>query len=97
MLNTARKYRFKVLMACNNSSSYIPSDQEFLLNYFDHLPSDDSDSDFDGYVDDSASEDEESPTDQLTSFPDKTSTSFPSTPPISAPPSNSTTHTGMYT
>ena len=73
-------------MACKNTSRYIPSDLEFILNYFDHLPKDDSDSDFDGYIDDSASEDEESPTDHCNSFPNKTSTSFsitsvPSTPP----------------
>ena len=88
-------------MACNNSSRYIPLDPDFILNYFDNLPNDDSDSDFDGYVDDSASENEESPTDQLNSFPEKASTcsitSFPSTPPISATPSNSTTHTSIYT
>ena len=88
-------------MACNNSSRYIPSDPEFILKYFDHLISDDSDSDFDDYVDDSASKDEQSPTDHSNSFPNKTSTSsitsLPNTPPNNpATPRNSPTHTGMY-
>ena len=72
-------------MACNNSSRDIPSDPEFILNYFDNLPSDESDSDFDGYVDDSASDDEESPTDHHHSLSNKTSTSSITSVP-SAPP-----------
>ena len=75
-------------MACNNHSKYISSDPEFILIYFDNLPSDDSDSDFNGYIDDSATEDEESTTDHGNSFPNKTSTSsitsVPSAPPNSA-------------
>ena len=39
---------------------HISSNPEFILNYFDHLPSNDSDSDFDDYIDDSGREDEES-------------------------------------
>ena len=47
-------------MTCSNHSRYISSDPEFILNYFDYLSSDDSDSDFN---DDTASEDKASPTD----------------------------------
>ena len=44
-----------VSMACSNSSRYISSDPEFILNNLDNLPSNDSDSDFDGYIDEFAS------------------------------------------
>ena len=33
-------------------SRFLPSDPNFLLNYLEGLPSDESDSEFDGYVDD---------------------------------------------
>ena len=52
-------------MACSNHSRYISSDPEFILNYFDHLSSYDSDSDFN---DDTANEDEASPTDHSNSL-----------------------------
>ena len=32
-------------------SRFLPSNPNFLLNYLEGLPSDDSDSDFDGYID----------------------------------------------
>ena len=87
-------------MACNNHSRYISSNADIILNYFDHPPSNDSNCDFDGYIDDSASEDKEPPTDHANSFPIKTSTasitSVPNPPPNSATHSNFTTHTGMY-
>ena len=55
-------------MACSNSSRKILSHPEFILNYFDHLPRDDSDSD--GY-----SEDEDFPTDHSNSLPNQSSAS----------------------
>ena len=59
-------------MACNNHLRCILSNPKFILNYFDRLPSNDTDSDFNGYIDDSASKDEESSTDHSNSFPNKT-------------------------
>ena len=40
-------------------SRFLPSDPNFLLNYLEGLPSDDSESDFDGYIDDEDKNDDE--------------------------------------
>ena len=53
-----KKILFETSMVCSNRSKYIPSELEFILNYFDHLPSNDSDWDFNGYINKSPSEDE---------------------------------------
>ena len=88
-------------MAYSNNSRYIPSNPESILNYFDHIASDDSDSDFDGYIEESASKDEESPTDHSNSLPNQISnssfTSFHRAPPKSVTPSNFITHIIIYT
>ena len=41
IFQAAERYHLKLSMACSNSSRYIPSDPEFIFNYFDNLPSDD--------------------------------------------------------
>ena len=38
-------------MNSQTGSKLLPSDPEYLLKYFDTLPSDDSDEDFEGYID----------------------------------------------
>ena len=38
-------------MNSQTGSKLLPSDHEYLLKYFDTLPSDDSDEDFEGYID----------------------------------------------
>ena len=50
-----------------NHSQYLPLDTDFLLEYFDTLPGDDSGSEFDGYVDEDA-EDEIEQVPLITSF-----------------------------
>ena len=60
------------------------------LKYFDHLPSDYFDSNFDGYLDEPRSVDEHSPAYHSNSLPNQTSnssfTSAPSAPPNLATP-----------
>ena len=45
-------------MEAIHSSRYLPSNPEFLLEYFDAVPSDKSDDDFDGYVHDTINDDD---------------------------------------
>ena len=35
----------------NSTSQHLPADPKFLLEYMDSIPSEDSDDEFDGYVD----------------------------------------------
>ena len=43
-------------------SRMLPSDPDYLLQYFDALPSDDSEDDFDGYLSDDVEPEAEPPT-----------------------------------
>ena len=45
-------YELKLTMTRSNSTSqHLPADPEFLLEYMDSIPSEDSDDEFDGDVD----------------------------------------------
>ena len=74
-------------MEAIHSSRYLPSNPEFLLEYSDAVPSEESDDDFDGYVHDTINDDNDIYNEEASLHTTSTGTLFTtcSTPPTETP------------